>query len=68
MKKELKIGKNYGEIFGLDEKSGKKMIYNGGISWTAIDGEKQMTMDSQKTTDNALKYINSASHGTGIRI
>lgn len=65
--KNLEIGKNYGEIFGLDEQKGKKMIYNGEISWTAIDGDKQMTMDSQKTTDNAIEYINRPSYGTGIK-
>jgi len=65
MKRELIVGKNYGGIFGLPED--KKMIYNGGISWTAVDGEREMMVDSQKTTDNALKYINQPSYGTGIK-
>lgn len=57
MRKELKVGKNYGEIFGVDPQKGQ-MIYNGGISWTAKQGDKEMTKDSQSTTDNALAYIN----------
>ena len=68
MKKQLKIGKDYYEIFGDSENGKKKMIYNGGISWTAKDGDREMTMDSQQTTDNALEYINRASYGTGINI
>jgi len=58
MTKELEIGKDYGSIFGLDSKKGQQMIYNGGISWTAKQGDKEMTKDSQSTTDNALTYIN----------
>lgn len=61
MDKKLEIGKDYGSIFGLKKEEGQKMIYNGGISWTAIQGEQQMTKDSQATTDNALNYINSPS-------
>lgn len=57
-KKELEVGKNYYEIFGNDESGTKKLIYNGGISWTAIDGERTMTQDNQKMTDKALEYIN----------
>jgi hypothetical protein len=63
--KQLVVGKDYGCIFGLSENSGKKIIYNGGISWTAIDGERTMTKDSQKTTDNALEYINRPSYHVG---
>ena len=59
--KTLVVGENYSTIFGLNAE-GQKMIYNGGISWTAcqiVNGEsKSMTMDSQKTTDSALDYIN----------
>mgnify|MGYP006943672271 CR=1 FL=1 len=58
--KNLEIGKNYGEIFGLT--GNRQMIFNGGISWTAKEGEREMTMDSQKTTDNAIEYINRPSH------
>jgi hypothetical protein len=65
--KNLEIGKNYGDIFGLDEQKGQKMIYNGGISWTAINGDKQFTKDSQETTDNAIKYINQPSYGMPLR-
>lgn len=67
MSKDLVIGKDYGSIFGLDADKGQKMVYNGGISWTAIQGGQQMTKDSQQTTDNALEYINRPSYGTGIR-
>jgi hypothetical protein len=67
MKKELVVGKDYYSIFGTDETGNKKMIYNGGISWTAIDGERQMTKDCQRTTDKALEYINRPEYGTGIR-
>ncbi len=55
--KTLTIGKNYGEIFGLKENC--KMIYNGGISWTAVDPIKgTKTMDSEMTTTKVTEYIN----------
>jgi len=69
--RQLVIGKDYYGIFAgnnIDTKGDKEMIYNGGISWTAKAGGKEMTMDSQKTTDAALEYINRAGHGTGVRI
>jgi hypothetical protein len=61
--KQLIIGHDYAEIFGLDPDKGQHMIYNGGISWTAKktlkSGEiQEMTRDSELTTDNALAYIN----------
>jgi hypothetical protein len=65
MKKELVVGKNYYSIFGNDTTGTKKLIYNGGISWTAIDGDRQMTMDSQKQTDAAIEYINQPSYRVG---
>lgn len=66
--KTLEIGKDYGFCFGLDADKGKKMIYNGGDSWTGVNGEKTMTIDSApKNTAGALEYINRPSHGTGIR-
>jgi hypothetical protein len=65
MAKELVVGKDYYQIFGADETGKKQMIYNGGISWTAIDGERKMVMDSQKQTDSAVKYINRPSYGMG---
>ncbi len=34
------------------------MIYNGGISWTAKEEGREMTIDCQKTTDKVLEYIN----------
>jgi hypothetical protein len=54
---ELIIGHNYADVFGLDKEK-KAMIYNGGISWTAKDSDREMTTDCQKTTDSVLKYIN----------
>lgn len=66
MKNELVVGKDYGDIFGLDARKGHKMIYNGGISWTAIKGDQQMAKDSQQTTDNALEYINRPTYKVGI--
>lgn len=65
--KALEVGKDYGFCFGLDADKGKKMIYNGGDSWTGVNGEKTMTMDAPKTTAGAMEYINRPSHGTGIR-
>jgi hypothetical protein len=47
MTKELEIGKDYYSIFGQDQSGKKQMIYNGGISWTAKDGDRTMTMDSK---------------------
>ena len=65
MNKTLEIGKNYGSIFGLNEK--QQMIFNGGISWTTKEGGREMTKECQKTTDSALAYINRPSSGTGLR-
>lgn len=56
--KNLEIGHNYGDIFGLNKEKGQQFIYNGGISWTAKEGERSMTMDSQDNTDKAMKTIN----------
>jgi len=64
-KKELVVGKDYYSIFGSDETGTKKLIYNGGISWTAIDGDRTMTQDNQKMTDKALDYINQPSYSMG---
>ena len=63
MNKTLEVGKNYADIFGLSD--GKEMIYNGGVSWTAKDGDRQMTMDSQETTNNAIDYVNKPSKSMG---
>ena len=66
MEKQLIIGKDYYPIFGNDTSGKKKMIYNGGISWTAIDGDRKMIIDSQPTTDNAIAYINKPSYKVGV--
>lgn len=57
MKKDLVIGKDYGPIFGLDAKKGQNMIYNGGISWTAINGDIKMTDESEETTDEVINHL-----------
>jgi hypothetical protein len=36
MKKELEIGENYGDIFGLDFNGDKKMIYKGDDNWLLV--------------------------------
>ena len=58
MKKQLEIDKNYAAIFGLDPDKGQKMIFLGGIRWEAGEGERTQQVESQKTTDNAIDYIN----------
>ncbi len=62
---KLEIGRDYEEIFGL-AKGKQTMTYNGGISWTAAEGDKSMKMDYKETTDNALKYLNQGT-STGLR-
>jgi len=57
-KSELIIGHNYADIFKIDKNKGQAMIFNGGISWTAKEGDREMTTDCQKTTDMAFAYIN----------
>lgn len=66
MTQTLETGKDYGGIFGLSTEKGQQMIYNGGISWTAIQPGKQMTMDSQPMTDKATEYINRPSVHMGM--
>lgn len=64
--KNLEVGKNYYDIFGNQEKNpGRKMIYNGGISWTAVDGDRIMTQENQQMTDNAIAYINKSTNPAG---
>jgi len=65
MTKQLVVGKDYYSIFGSDTSGNKKLIYSGGISWTAIDGDRQMTIDSEGQTKKALEYINQPSYGIG---
>jgi len=66
MAKDLLVGKDYYEIFGNDTTGNKKLIYNGGISWTAIMGNQSMTKDSQQQTDTAIAYINKSSYKVGV--
>ena len=56
--KTLQIGENYGDVFGFDKDLNQSMIYNGGINWTATNGDKVKTIDSQGTTDKVIEYIN----------
>lgn len=65
MAKKLEVGKNYYDIFGSDTTGTKKLIYNGGINWTAINGDKTMTIDNQAQTDKAIEYINRPSYKIG---
>jgi hypothetical protein len=60
MNKQLEIGKDYGIIFGLDASKGMMMIYQGGISWMCIKPGAEKIIESQGTTDNAIKYISAA--------
>ena len=53
---KLEIGHDYGAIFGLKKENGQKLIYNGGISWTGIQGDQEKTMDSEDTTLKVLAY------------
>jgi hypothetical protein len=54
---KLVIGKDYGPIFGLNAGTGQKMVYNGGINWTAINGDLQQTDDSREATDEAINHL-----------
>lgn len=66
MLKQLEIGKNYIEFFyiGREELIGnKKMVYNGGCSWTVINGEQTLTKDGQVQTDSLLEYTNNLPKG-----
>jgi hypothetical protein len=60
MTKQLETGKDYGFVFGLDSEKGKSMIYNGDNSWTAKDGDREMTKENAiETSEKVLAYINS---------
>jgi len=58
MSKTLTIGHDYGGVFGLDKDKGQHMIYRGGNTWTAKKPGAERTSESEKTTRNALEYIN----------
>lgn len=63
MNKELEIGGNYASIIsGLDAKK-DRMIYLGGIKFEAYSAKqnKTLTLDSQATYDNLVKYVNKPS-------
>lgn len=57
MTKQLEIGKNYGFVFGLDEKKGQ-IVFLGGDSWKAIKPGMEKVMESADTTKKAIEYIN----------
>lgn len=63
--KTLEIGKNYGEVFGLNPADGNKLIYLGGTLFEGYKGEKTMQVNSQKTLDQVLAYINRPSVSMG---
>ena len=55
--KELTVGSDYSGVFGLDGAT-KKMIFLGGSKWRAVNGDRTSEMDSEKTTQAAIEYIN----------
>ena len=63
--KTLEINHDYGFVFGLDKKKNQHMIYNGGDSWTAKEGDRERTAESKGTTEKALEYINRPSYHMG---
>lgn len=56
----LRIGEDYGHIFGLSTAKKQSMIYNGGHSWTAKNGENVRTMENAPTTQKVLTAIKSS--------
>ena len=57
--KKLIIGRDYARIFGLDpEGKDQHMIYQGGNKWLAQQPGSEREFESEKTTQNALTYIN----------
>ena len=59
MTKQLEIGKDYGFVFGLNPEKGQHMIYNGGNSWTAKEGDREMTKENAvETSEKVFTYIN----------
>lgn len=66
MSTELTVGKDYASIFGLDpDGKGQHMIYKGGNKWLAQQPGSEREIVSDKTTQNALAYINQPSVNTG---
>lgn len=61
---KLELGRNYYTVFG-DAGSGRQLIYNGGHSWTAVNGAMTQTTDSPATTAKVLAYVNKASYHMG---
>ena len=66
MEKTLEIGTNYGSCFGFEKEKGQQLIYQGGDTWLAINGETQKEVDSKDTTKKALEYINRPSIHMGM--
>ena len=58
MNKELEINKDYGDIFGLAKEKQQALIFLGDNKWVAVEGDRKQEMESEKTTKNALEYIN----------
>ena len=57
MTTELKIGTDYGSIFGLEAGKGQKMVYLGGIKWRAEKPGAIREIDCQRTTDKVVAYV-----------
>jgi len=54
----LIIGDDYAAIFGLDPDKGQHLIYKGGNKWLAQQPGSEREMESEKTTQSALEYVN----------
>ena len=64
--KDLTIGKDYACIMGLDpDGKGQHMIYMGGNKWLAQQPGSEREIESEKTTQNAIEYINRPSVSVG---
>jgi len=53
--RELEINHDYAVIFGVEDQG--KMIYLGGTQWRLERTGKTEIVESQGTTDAAIKYI-----------
>jgi hypothetical protein len=61
---QLEIGRDYYTVFG-DSGSGRKLVYNGGHSWTASNGSQTQTTDSPATTAKVVEYVSRTSYHMG---
>ena len=65
MKIELQVGKDYGDIFGLQK--GEHLFYMGGETWKAVSpGKVDMVKESKGTTQKVIEYLNSPHYRIGV--